>query len=480
MKLTASRNTGKRFSIHLVVILGCLAIPATSLMAQKGPTGDPRMFGFDLPAGEVKWANRKVNAYIKTPTGHTIGRVHVKVGDSFIVVMPDGTLEAKKAAQVQFTDKPVVWATPDQLAADATADRLRNFKVIKKKKHVFVYNTSDEMAQVTSRVMETMTRGLIKYMKTLGIEADEPEVPLVVIMFRTQDQFQAYKRMPPGVVAYYNIVDNRVYLYEESPFFKIDRELGIRETLSTIAHEGAHQILANIGVQQRLSLWPMWFSEGMAEFLAPTEVTRGKGWKGAGQINDMRMLELETHLRSKAIEGIDGQTLKDTAAAARLTSTGYASAWSITNYLAKRHRTEFKKYLAKVSKLRPFEGSFPTEAKKGKIAKNVKQFEEFFGDDWKEIETGMIKYLTRQKFESPFADFVHYAVLIEVPTDAKKKNDKHSAVFHTEGLAQRWASQFVSKIREDGAPRPMVKIVRCPNRSEAVRQTNLFYSSRRN
>ncbi|MEE2640695.1 MAG: DUF1570 domain-containing protein [Planctomycetota bacterium] len=458
---------------------GILFLPSfvSVCVSQNAPVGDPAVFGIPLPKGEVKWADRKVNAYIKTPTGHTIGRVHVKVGDHFIVIMPDGSLVGKKASEVKFTDKPVEWATPDELANQATTGMLENFNVIKRKKHVFVYNTSPKMAEVTARVMESMTRGLIKYMKTLGLKPHEPEVPLVVIMFKTQEQFQAFKRMPPGVVAYYNIITNRVYLYEESPWTKIDRELAIAEKLSTIAHEGAHQVLANIGIQQRLSLWPMWFSEGMAEFLAPTETGRGMQWKGPGKVNDFRMLELETYLRSKAIEGIDGHVTRNTAAAARLTSTGYASAWSLTNYLAKRKRDQFKDYLSKVAGLRPFEGSFPTEAVQGKIAKNVKEFEEFFGPDWKELETDMIRFLTRQKFESPFAEFIHYAVLIEVPTLKKTvKAEKHSAVFHTQGLAERWANEFYKK--NDGAAKPIIRIMQCKNRAEAIRQTNLFYNSR--
>lgn len=452
--------------------------PQSRSVRQPGPTRDPKLFGINLPAGEVKWSSRQVNAYVKTPTGQTIARVHVKVGENFIVIMPDGRLVGKTAAEVKFTDKPVEWATPDALASQTASGPLKNFRVIKKKTHVFVYNTSERMAEVTSRVMDSMTRGLIRYMKIMGLEPHEPEVPLVVVMFKTQAQFQAYKRMPPGVVAYYNIIDNRVYLYEESPWLRVDRELAIAETLSTIAHEGAHQILANIGIQKRLSLWPMWFSEGMAEFLAPTEVGRGIKWKGAGQINDFRMLELETYLKSKAIEGIDGQTTQDTAAAARLTSTGYASAWSLTTFLAKRHRSDFKSYLAKVSQLRPFEGSFPDEAEQGKIKKNVTQFESFFGEDWKKIETDMIKYLVRQKFESPFAEFVHYAVLIEAPTEKNsRKSEKHSAVFHTKGLAERWANQFYSK--KAGDTKPQITIVKCPNRAEAIRQTNFFYNSRR-
>lgn len=477
----------------LLVIAGILQQPGLMRGQDSGPKSStkiddgsdsarnklaiPQMFGFNLPPGEPRWANRKVNAYIRTPDGHAIGRVHVKVGENYIVVMPDGSLEARKSEDVKFTDKPVKWATAEELVAQTRSGKLKNFKTLIRNDHVFVYNTSEQMAEVTARVMDSMTRGVIRYMEGLGLKPHQPVVPMVVIMFKTQAEFQAYKRMPPGIVAYYNVITNRVYLYEESPLLRISRDLAIRETLSTIAHEGAHQILANIGVQQRLSMWPMWATEGMAEFLAPTSVTRGMRWKGAGQINDFRMLELETHLRSEAIDGIDGQTLKDTVAAARLTSTGYASAWSLTNFLAKRHRSEFKEFIQSVSKLRPFEGAFPSRPDQARIPENIGQFEAFFKDDWKGLETDMIKYLTRQKFESPFSEFVHYAVLIEIPDEKRKRPEKHSAVFHTQRLAERWANEFARK-KSNGTTKPLIRILRCPNRPEAVKQTKLFYSGR--
>ena len=108
-------------------------------------------------------------------------------------------------------------------------------------------------------------------------------------MFRTEAQFQRYRRMPPGVVAYYDTLSNHIVMYEESRLFRTAPELAIQQAISTIAHEGAHQILHNIGVQARLSKWPMWLTEGLAEYFAPTTFGRRMQWKGAGQVNDLRI-----------------------------------------------------------------------------------------------------------------------------------------------------------------------------------------------
>src|SRR5436309_1049105 len=77
-------------------------------------------------------------------------------------------------------------------------------------------------------------------------------------------------------------------------------DLALGQAISTIAHEGVHQILHNIGVQRRMSVWPMWLSEGLAEFFAPTTVDGKLRWKGPGQVNDLRMFELEEYVRGNA------------------------------------------------------------------------------------------------------------------------------------------------------------------------------------
>ena len=465
---------------NLIILLTWLI--ASPAMGQAESDADPRMFGFKIPKGKVTWLKGNSNAVINWSGGKLIVKPHVKVGDNVIMIMPDGKLEPVNKSQItDWTNDKVKWKTPEDMVDIVLKDpRLRGMRTRVRRKHLFVYNCSEKMADVTMRVMESMTTGVVNYMKTLGLKAKPPEAPLVVIMFRTEAQYQAYDRKPPGAIAYYNIINNNVVLYEESGLIAIDRDLAIGEALSTIAHEGAHQILANTGIQSRLSGWPMWISEGMAEYLAPTEVTRNLRWKGAGKLNEMRMLELETHLRMRAIEGIDGSVLQDAVATARLDSTGYATAWSLTNFLSKYRKKGFREYLLACSKLRPFEGSFLKPAaeiktledlRKQKIKKNTTEFEQFFGSEWKDLETEMIKFLVRQKFESPFSAFVHYAVLAEV-VDDDLKTKKLTGVFYTPRLAQEYATVISKRFATGGAP--TIKIVKCPDRATAVRQTNQF------
>ena len=61
-----------------------------------------------------------------------------------------------------------------------------------------------------------MLPGVTGYARLQGVEVQLPEIPLVVIMFRNDDQFQQYRRMPAGIIAYYHTLTNHVVLYEES------------------------------------------------------------------------------------------------------------------------------------------------------------------------------------------------------------------------------------------------------------------------
>jgi len=190
-------------------------------------------------------------------------------------------------------------------------------------------------------------------------------------------------------------------MYEKSDLFKNRPDLAVGESIATIAHEGAHQVLHNIGVQQRLSMWPMWLSEGLAEFYAPTSVGNRMKWKGAGQVNDLRMFELEQYVKAKSADQPDGKMVEHTVIAGRLTSTGYASAWALTHYLAKNKRLEFNKYVKTCSELGPLE-AFGEIEPPGIVRANWQSFAEAFPDPPEEIELRVITHLKKQPYTNPF------------------------------------------------------------------------------
>ena len=365
----------------------------------QGPVAQipPEKFGFDIPNGPVRQGEGRV-VMVRDKRGRSVvAKVHVQVGSNFILMMPDGKLEEYAADKTKPTSRPFVPATKDELAADLVKEEFKGFQTKQTRRYLYVYNTTESFATVTSRILETMTPGVMQYSRAQKINIHDPEVPLVVVMYRDDRQFRAETGAPDGVAAFYNTIDNRVSMYEKSGLLAVRPDLAAQEAVSTIAHEGVHQILANIGVQQRLSLWPMWISEGAAEFFSPTSTANRFKWKGAGEINDLRMFELEIFVRSKGNTG--GKFVTDTVEAARLTSTGYASAWALTHYLAKNHRNDFFKYVNEISQLQPLEGAFPTGPR---VTENSDTFEKHFGADWATMEQRLIRHLQEQPYSRPF------------------------------------------------------------------------------
>ena len=363
------------------------------------PQATPEELGLVLPVAPTRPGDQR-RVLVDDDGKLVVGIVHIEVGDRYVVLMPDGQLTSKKIAETTLTDRPFVAATKDEIAEELTNGRFKGFRTRTTKRYLYVYNTSDAFALATSRIMETMYPGLFNFCRRQKIAVHDPQFPLVVIMFRTQDEFEKYRSMPPGLVAYYNGLSNHVVMYEQSKLTEVAPELAFKQSISTIAHEGVHQILHNIGVQQRLSRWPLWFSEGLAEYFAPTELRRRVRWKGVGLVNDLRMHEIREYYKKQG-QFTDGKLLRNTVEATQLDSLGYATSWALINYLAKHKRANFYDYLRRASEIEPMESVQP-----GSL------FREFFGDSYEELEVDVFNHLRSQRYVDPIANQTHYVLLV--------------------------------------------------------------------
>lgn len=426
----------------------------------------PQSFGFDIPPGPVSpGAGQRV--LTRDERGQpVVAKVHVNVGENRIVMLPDGQLVARSAAETSPATESFE-PMPKEAIAERLADSgFRDFETRQTGRYLYVYNCTDRFAEVTSRILETMFAGVEMYAEVQKIDVHAPETPLVAIIFRKPDEFRKYARVPEGVVAHYNVLTNHIVMYEESEMWRVKPELAIQQSISTIAHEGAHQILHNIGVQQRLSVWPMWLNEGLAEFFAPTTTDRHLKWKGAGQVNDMRMFELEQYIKSRSNDEPGGELVAKTVGAARLTSTGYASAWALTHYLATHHRTDFHALVRGLSVLEPLDTLGPA-VPPGVIPENVSFFKERFGDDLAEIERRLVLHLKRQPYRDPFAEWPHFVALISVPDGRRDRREAN--VFHTPEQAERWCREVIERIPEQQRSAARSAVQQFPNRLLAER-----------
>jgi hypothetical protein len=388
-----------------------LAVFAVVACAQDiRSTIDPLDFGLDIPAGPLTPGESEVVQTADEDGKQAIGRVHVRIGTSAVIMLPNGELVGRREGQFNPTDRRFKPLGKEDLIKRLAVE-FPAFKTNSTNHYVYVYNSSEEFQYGTSRILETMLPGVKKWAESCKIDVRNPELPLVVVMFRTQNEFRRHRRLPAGVVAYYDPVSNRIFMYEQSRLAKEHLDLAQAQAISTIAHEGVHQILHNIGVQQRLSVWPMWLCEGLAEFFAPTEFGAKFRWKGAGHVNDMRMYELQQYLRGKPAEK-PGETVEHTVIAARLTSTGYASAWALVHYLAKQKKQDLLAVVREASEIGPLAGATDVSSL-GVVRSNREAFVKRFGDDFPGLEAKLIEHLKKLTYTDPFVQ--------RPPVPAKKR-----------------------------------------------------------
>lgn len=384
---------------------GTMSEPSAASSSDNGSDSN----SMRIPIGDVDHPDEDVSLLVRDQDGTTVvGRYHVGVGDERFVMMPDGRLEMMEASQTQPTDQPFEPMTIQQVEKRVSQDaRLAGYRTIRSKRFLFVYNTSEPFIRSTRLILETMYPAIRTYFKRSSVDVHEPEFPLVVIAFATEEDYQDYKRMPRGVIAYYSGLTNQVCLYEKSDLSRHAPEIALKNAISTIAHEGVHQILHNIGVQQRLSPWPMWISEGMAEFFAPTSVKQGGRWSGLGATNEIRMHEIDKDWRSGR-KSSPGSVLQRVASAEQLTSLEYAYSWALIHMLAKRHRKELFACVRDCSERLPLEDVGVTD----RAAVSKKQFEKHFGGDYAALEQELGRHLKGLNYIDPVANQTYYLVRV--------------------------------------------------------------------
>lgn len=340
--------------------------------------------------------------------GPTVGRLLGSNGDDAAVITNDNQLKLLKPKDLIPTSRPFAFIDKPELIARLKTE-FPDFNVRSTNRFIYVYNSSEKFYTGTSRILETMYAPLFEYFKRMKLDVHDPDTPLVVLMFANDTEFQGYRRMPAGVVAYYNMLDNRVTMYEHSRLSRVAPEIAMREAISTVAHEGVHQILNNIGVQQRLAPWPIWVGEGMAEYFAPTNVTSDVRWMGVGKVNELRLVSLnrvmfaasgELEAMTKSIQGkqvarigpnkIENEVDKVIAALAGaegLNATGYACTWGLTHFLAETRKKEFASFIVECSQLKPL----TTLTSEERLA----LFTKHFGEDIEKLGRGLTDHVKR-------------------------------------------------------------------------------------
>jgi len=362
--------------------------------------------------GELVAPGRGTNVSINLEDGSAVTcRMVASTESRIFVVDPCGVIRDLPLLSKKESTAKFVPLTPDELAKKLVAREYRGFLTATTKHFVFIYNCSPQFQRGVSAVLESELTGLVTYCKNVGLAVQQPEFPLVVVLYATEKELrESHPDFSPSVVAAYSVKKNSVVMFEEGRLAKMTPEIALKSAISTIAHEGCHQILANIGVENRLSIWPAWVSEGIAEYFAPTTLAQGVRWKGAGTVNDLRIWELLEHSKANPRQP-SGEILKKMIEAQRLTSLDYARAWGTCHYLVAAHRESFWRMVKDLSQLGPYE-SVAGNGNSPSSEANRKHFIKYFGTDFGAEEGYLTRHVLRQNYVDPWENQTHYVGVV--------------------------------------------------------------------
>ncbi|WP_165072449.1 DUF1570 domain-containing protein [Paludisphaera rhizosphaerae] len=355
-----------------------------------------------------------------------VARLHGSHNGKTVVMLPDGRLGVP--SMLVPTDEPFKPLTADEMSDRLLTGPFSGFKLHRTKHYLILYQSDpgqpdgDAFAKSNGVLLEDLYERLSAAFRNHDMSVHEAEFPLVAVIFKKEEDFRAFRPVAPDVQAYYEIYTNRIFLYETPSGRRSGPEVDALLKPQMTAHEGTHQILQNIGVQPRLSDWPLWLVEGLAEYCAtPAPPRKGvAAWDGLGQINNLHMAtirEIEDpvslsmrgqDVQTKSLFRDPGQPLVEAMIRRNeLTPTEYALAWAITHYLAMKRVDDFTRFLRIMGAAAPLEPRTADD--------HVKTFREVFGADLGKLDKTINAYLTKLTKQKGYDPMPYYAVLFEQP-----------------------------------------------------------------
>ena len=217
-----------------------------------------------------------------------------------------------------------------------------------------------------ARYMTGIENMFQRFCKSIKIDREDPKFPLVVLIFETDDDFNAYTTKHTGgqglsaenIAGFYSPRTNFLYVRMSECY-----------SFATPLHEAIHQQCFNTRVLSRLAPLPVWFSEGIAT-----------GFEGNGdrvQSDPFKLNAAYVKIITKS-GGLPRQMSWDDVVTTDQVFRGdifagsaYIHAWSMHWLLVSKFRKQYPEYLRYLSTLEPL----TEESTRVRSAK----FEEIFG-----------------------------------------------------------------------------------------------------
>ncbi len=329
-----------------------------------------------------------------------------------MLLAPDGIMlehEPQEIVDHTQNDQPFTPLSQAEAAKHALAGLPAGFEVYNTAHYVFLHNTSRAYAQWVGALYERLYSAFGNYWTHRGFKLHDPELPLIVMIFSTQDAYAAHSQAELGdaakaIIGYYSLRTNRVTMYDLTGAEAL-RGAGQRRTnasqinqmlqrpeaeamVATIIHEATHQLAFNCGLQTRYADIPLWVSEGIAVYFETPDLSSQKGWRTIGDVNRPRLDRFREYLSRRPKQSLlslisDDKRFRDARQA--LDASGVA--WALNYFLIRTKPKEFLAYMDTLAAKRALLFDKPEE--------RIRQFKMAFGDDMDKLDADFLKYMQK-------------------------------------------------------------------------------------
>jgi hypothetical protein len=244
-------------------------------------------------------------------------------------------------------------------------------------------------AEVWAERFEQMYREFIHNFGVRGISAQQPELPLVAIVFTRQEDFLRYAihdgvRAATGLLGYYSPKTNRVVLFDIGGGKATASDW--RQNAATVIHETAHQVAFNTGVHNRFTVTPRWLTEGLGTMFEARGVWDPQAYpRLADRINRGRLADFKGYAAPRHSAGSVQELVASDRPFERDPVAAYAESWALTFYLAETQSRAYAEFLRKSAARATFAPYTAPE--------RIADFTAAFGDDWPMLDARIARFI---------------------------------------------------------------------------------------
>ena len=326
-----------------------------------------------------------------------------------LVLAPDGvlwSLQPTEQIQQDSSEVPFQLLSKDQLIQHLGEELPDGFEFHQTAHYIVCHNTTKAYAQWCGALYERLYRAFLNFWRQRGMDLQDPEAPLIAIVFDSEAAYEEYSREELGaragsIIGYYSFRTNRITSYDltgidqRTSRVRLSNAKRVNQilmqpralpTVATIVHEATHQLAFNCGLHQRYADIPLWVSEGLAVYFETPDLRSKRGWRGIGNVNPTRLRQFRRYLPARpkgslATLIVDDHQFRDP----RLATNVYAESWAFCHFLLNRHPREFTQYMKVLSQKKPMVH--------GRSNDRLRVFKQSFTSDLGDLDESFLRYV---------------------------------------------------------------------------------------